>query len=51
MNCCSHAQDSEITVSTLDALESLIVQVPHWDSTQMFQPFIHAHTFIPFAIH
>lgn len=51
MNCCSHAHSSEITIPTLGALESLMEQGPHLGSIQMFQPFTHAHTLIPFAIH
>lgn len=51
MSCCSHAQSSEITIPTLGALEGLIEQGPHLDSIQMFQPFTHAHTLIPSAIH
>lgn len=51
MSSCSHAHSSEITVSTLDALGSLIMEVPHLDSIQMFQPFIHAHSLTPFTIH
>jgi len=46
MDCCLRTHHSEIVISTLNALESLIVHVPHLNSAQTFQPFIHTRTLL-----
>lgn len=46
MDCCLLTYDSEIIISTLNALESLIVYVLHLNSALTFQPFIHTLTLL-----
>lgn len=46
MDCCLLTYHGEIIISTLNALESLIVYVLHLNSALTFQPFIHTLTLL-----